>query len=98
LRDVMTAHVGLERDAAGLSRALETIASVERAGNGEPALMNMTATARLVTAAALARQESRGGHFRTDFPQTEAEGTRSFLTLADAEKIAPIEASVAASK
>ncbi|MGA9795402.1 MAG: L-aspartate oxidase [Rhizomicrobium sp.] len=98
LRDVMTANVGLERDAAGLSRALDTISSVERASNGEPALMNMTATARLVTAAALARRESRGGHFRTDFPQTEAEGTRSFLTLAEAEKIAPIEASGAASK
>jgi L-aspartate oxidase len=98
LRDVMTAHVGLERDAAGLSRALETIASVERAGNGEPALMNMTATARLVTAAALTRQESRGGHFRTDFPQTDTEAKRSFFTLPAAEKIAPLETVAAACK
>ena len=36
----------------------------------EPALLNMTAAAKLVTAAALARQESRGGHWRSDFPQT----------------------------
>jgi L-aspartate oxidase len=98
LRDVMTANVGLERDAAGLSCALETISSVERASNGEPALMNMTATARLVTAAALARHESRGGHFRTDYPQTDAEGKRSFFTLGKAEKIAPVETSAAASK
>ena len=48
----------------------------------------MTATAKLVAAAALARHESRGAHFRSDFPQTDANGTRSFLTLADAEKIA----------
>jgi L-aspartate oxidase len=98
LRDVMTANVGLERDAAGLSRALETIGAVERASNGEPALLNMTATARLVTAAALARHESRGGHFRTDYPQTDAEAKRSFLTLADAEKIAAPEGSLVACK
>jgi L-aspartate oxidase len=98
LRDVMTAHVGLERDATGLSRALETICAVERASNGEPALLNMTATARLVTAAALARHESRGGHFRIDFPQTDTGAKRSFLTLADAEKIAPLETVAAVCK
>ena len=41
-----------------------------------------------MTAAALARQECRGGHWRSDFPQTEPTATRSFLTLADAERIA----------
>jgi L-aspartate oxidase len=41
-----------------------------------------------VTAAALARDESRGAHFRLDNPQTEAAGQRSFFTLADAERIA----------
>jgi L-aspartate oxidase len=42
----------------------------------------------MVTAAALARHESRGGHFRSDYPQTDPVAKRSFLTLADAEKIA----------
>jgi L-aspartate oxidase len=98
LRDVMTANVGLERDATGLSRALDTISAVERASNGEPALLNMTATARLVTAAALARHESRGGHFRTDYPQTDAEAKRSFLTLADVEKVSAPAESLAARK
>lgn len=88
LRDAMTKLVGLERNEAGMAEALETICAVERAGGGEPALLNMTAAAKLVTAAALVRRESRGGHFRTDYPQTNANGTRSFLTLADAEKIA----------
>jgi L-aspartate oxidase len=83
----MTRDVGLERDETGLKSALATIESVERAGAGEPALLNMTATAKIVTAAALARHESRGGHFRSDYPQTDALAKRSFLTLADAEKI-----------
>ena len=88
LRDAMTKLVGLERDAGGLCDALSTIAQVERVGASEPALLNMTATAKLIAAAALARHESRGAHFRSDFPQTDANGKRSFLTLADAEKIA----------
>jgi L-aspartate oxidase len=88
MREAMTRNVGLERDQAGLTAALATIEAVERAGAGEPALLNMTTTAKIVTAAALARHESRGGHFRSDCPQTDAVAKRSFLTLADAEKIA----------
>jgi len=48
----------------------------------------MTATAKLVAAAAFARHESRGAHFRLDYPQTEEPGVRRFMTLADAESIA----------
>ncbi len=81
LREAMTRHVGLERDAAGLNAALDAIAAIERAGNGEPSLLNMTASARLVVSSALARHESRGGHFRTDFPRTDAVGQRTFVTL-----------------
>ena len=88
LRDAMTRLVGLERDEAGLGEALSVIAQVERAGGPEPALLNMTAAARLVAAAALARRESRGGHYRTDYLATDAIGHRTLLTLADAERIA----------
>lgn len=87
LREAMTRYVGLERDEAGLKTALATIASVERAGAAEPALLNMIATAKLVAASALARHESRGAHFRSDYPQTDATPKRSFLTLADAQAI-----------
>ena len=31
--------------------------------------------------AALARQESRGGHYRADFPATDPVGIRTFVTL-----------------
>jgi L-aspartate oxidase len=87
LREAMSRHVGLERDASGLAEALDVIARVEKAGNGEATLLNMTTAARLVTTAALARQESRGGHWRTDFPKSENLGQRSFLTLPAADTI-----------
>ena len=88
LREAMSRNVGVERDAAGLTQALESIDRVEKAGNGDAALLNMTAAARLVTAAALARQESRGGHWRSDFPRSDAQGQRTLMTLAAAEAIA----------
>ena len=87
LRDAMTRSVGMERDADGLSSALRTVASTERAGGSVSSLLNMTATAKLIAAAALNRKESRGAHFRSDFPKTNATGKRTFLTLADAERI-----------
>jgi L-aspartate oxidase len=84
----MTRLVGLERDEAGLSQALSVIAQVERAGGNEPALQNMTAAAKLVAAAALNRRESRGGHYRSDYPATDPAPKRTFMTLGDAEEIA----------
>ncbi|MFT4253174.1 MAG: L-aspartate oxidase, partial [Caulobacter sp.] len=36
--------------------------------------------ARLIVDAALARQESRGGHYRSDFPE-KAPPARTFVTL-----------------
>ena len=87
LREAMTRLVGLERNAQGLNEALRIIVHIERAGSNDPSLLNVTATAKLVVAGALARQESRGSHFRTDFPQTDPQGVRTFLTLAEAERM-----------
>jgi L-aspartate oxidase len=88
LRDAMMKFAGLERDAGGLEELLAVIARLERASGGEPALLNMTAAAKLVAAGALARRESRGGHYRADYPKTSAQGARTFITLAQAEEIA----------
>jgi L-aspartate oxidase len=85
LRAAMTRHAGLERDADGLGQLLEVIGRLEQ--TAEPALLNMLASARLVAAGALARQESRGGHWRHDFPLTNKKATRTFMTLANARAI-----------
>jgi L-aspartate oxidase len=85
LRALMTAEVGLERDAGGLQRALRGIAEVERAAPGCRALLDMTAAATLIAAAALARAESRGGHHRRDAPSADPARARpTVLTLGEA--------------
>ena len=71
LRQVMTTHVGVLREACGLTEALRRIAAIEAAGADSPGLRNMTATATLIAAAALRRSESRGAHCRTDFPSPD---------------------------
>ena len=82
LRQIMTDHVGVLRDATGLQTALRQINLLEGAQPDCPAFRNMTATATLITAAALLREESRGAHCRLDFPETNGKvGTRSLMTL-----------------
>lgn len=85
LRQTMTAHVGVIRSAQGLQTALARIAALEAQARGNPSVLNMTATATLIAAAALLRQESRGAHCRSDFPDADpAQAHRSHLTLAEA--------------
>jgi L-aspartate oxidase len=83
LRKTMTLNVGLERNASDLISALATIAQLEKANLADPDMRNMTATASLIAGAALNRTESRGGHFRSDYPQANADAKRTFVTLAD---------------
>ena len=89
LRRTMTGKVGVIRDDASLRSALHTIAGLERASASDPRLDNMLTTAKLITTAALMRRESRGAHFRSDYPEPDpAQAHRSLLTLAEAEVIA----------
>jgi L-aspartate oxidase len=48
----------------------------------------MASTALLVAASALARQESRGGHYRSDHPAQSPVAWRTMTTLAKAREIA----------
>ncbi|QDY71632.1 L-aspartate oxidase [Qingshengfaniella alkalisoli] len=88
LRRTMSAHVGVVRNAEGLLTALRIIADLEREHACCTAFVNMTATATLIAAAALQREESRGGHFRSDFPERDPEqATRTRMTLEQARTI-----------
>ncbi|KAI6244289.1 L-aspartate oxidase [Aphelenchoides fujianensis] len=80
LRKAMSRDAGVVRDAAGLTRLLEQIEALEPAYGPCPTVV----AARLIVEAALARRESRGGHYRADFPAT-AEPVRTFVTLTSAD-------------
>lgn len=76
LKSLMWRQVGLLRDEAGLTDALERIGLwhhyLMRAGVVEREaceLTNLLTVSALVASAGLAREESRGTHFRTDHPQ-----------------------------
>lgn len=88
LRRAMTAGAGVVRDEPGLRACLREIAAIEAAQPDSRVLLNMTATATLIAAAALARRESRGAHCRSDYPQAAPPG-RSRLTLAQALALRP---------
>ncbi len=69
VRDLMWREAGLVRLAEGLARALAGLARLEAAlPPGASEAPNLVTAARLVAAAALARPESRGGHYRADHP------------------------------
>lgn len=85
LRQAMSRDAGVVRSAEGLSRLLSEI---ETLSNQYPDATPLTA-ARLIAQAALDRRESRGGHFRSDFPNTLAQARHTRLALTPARQDAP---------
>ncbi|HEY2177004.1 MAG TPA: L-aspartate oxidase [Caulobacteraceae bacterium] len=73
LRARMSAQAGVVRDASGLGELLTWIGVQARAHG--PALPLVTA--RLVAQGALERRESRGAHFRSDYPHALAEAAHT---------------------
>ena len=72
IRELMWRQVGLFRDRAGLETAVETLdraAGAAASGTADESRhRNLVTVARLIARAALRREESRGGHFRLDYP------------------------------
>jgi fumarate reductase flavoprotein subunit len=86
LFECMWQDVGVLRDATGLQRAIDELARIERellaTGVGHASrdfhmawhdwmnLRNLITVSRVIAVSALARENSRGAHYREDFPET----------------------------
>jgi L-aspartate oxidase len=82
VRDLSWERCGIVRDRAGLEAAIHTLDSTEWASMAAPTLAaielrNMHQVACLIAKCALWREESRGAHYRTDFPEKREEFARA---------------------
>jgi L-aspartate oxidase len=77
LQELMWDNVGILRDLDGLDNAARTLGAWQAqlpASTNQTTheLANMVTLGRLMTTSALLRQESRGAHYRIDFPDTSS--------------------------
>ena len=86
LRATVSAAAGVLRDRAGLLAGIEALLPLAR-GDGpqaDPALV-----ALMIAVSSLDRRESRGGHFRSDWPEADPWQAKSWsLTMRDALRMA----------
>ena len=72
VRAIMWQHAGIVRTAEGLRGSLDELAEIEsRLPVGATEELNLVQTGRMVAEAALLRRESRGGHYRSDYPRAK---------------------------
>ena len=76
LRNGMTTKCGVRRNAVKLNELISLIDRfIDQVGRANPLIAS-----RIIATAALAREESRGGHFREDFQQEAEKAVSSYLT------------------
>lgn len=77
LQKLMVSHVGLLRDEKKLSKGLKELERQSKQFQIQPVqvdefeYLNLLTCAILITKASLLREESRGGHYRIDFPKRD---------------------------
>jgi L-aspartate oxidase len=84
LQRLLWDRAGIIRNREGLTEAADTLAAWQQSlplpGDRKSyELANMVLTGRLMVEAALLREESRGAHFRSDFPQSSSRWLRHIV-------------------
>jgi L-aspartate oxidase len=97
LRGEMTSYAGIVRTEAGLQDLLQLIMKRKKIideyywkhciTRDFIELRNIILNAELIVRAALSRRESRGGHFREDFPKKNAKAQESIAKLGPVEPL-----------
>ena len=80
VRDITWRHAGIVRTADGLKTGLKLLRNIREDSN-------LLAVARIIHECALAREESRGAHYREDFPATAATRRHSFIRKEEAVRL-----------
>jgi L-aspartate oxidase len=93
LRELMWKDAGLLRDRVGLERAqrgLDALAVTMPRGLFRRALeaRNLHVVASVIVASALGREESRGAHYRNDFPERDAVALHSVMVRGELRFVA----------
>ncbi len=81
VRPMMSQGLGVLRDRNAIGRLVRSFAPI---ANGQGAASDPALVGLMIAVAAYRREESRGGHYRTDYPDTLSAATPSSICLSDA--------------
>ncbi len=87
IRTMMWKWAGIRRNAAGLKIAISKLNAIKKqltfmpANANEAEIKNLALTALLVAKSALLRRESRGAHYRTDYPKKDDRRWKKHIVL-----------------
>jgi len=82
IRALMSKFAGVIRNQSGLRTVLNEVETLRKQFHEPSQFSNILVAARIIVVAALQRCESRGAHFRSDFPAAKTKmAERSFFTL-----------------
>jgi L-aspartate oxidase len=81
VRPILSHGLGVLRDRHGIERAVRGLYPI---ANGSSAASDPALVGLMIAVAAWRREESRGGHYRSDFPDTLPSAVPSSISVADA--------------
>ena len=81
VRPILSQGLGVLRDQHGIERAIRGLYPI---ASGRNAASNPALVGLMIAVAAWRREESRGGHYRSDFPDTLPSAVPSSISLAEA--------------